>query len=80
MWGVAELHPDYFDSVYRSMIAAGESAGNLVPMLDRLAALIRRRLHVRTTVIGALVYPILVLNLICTLRFILPEYFSILSR
>jgi type II secretory pathway component PulF len=51
--------PDYFDEVYRNMIAAGETSGKLVIVLDRLAQLIRKRIHVRRTVQGAMIYPIL---------------------
>ncbi len=52
-----EVRPDYFDAVYRNMIQAGESAGKLTTVLDRLAQLIRKRLHVRRTVRGAMIYP-----------------------
>ena len=32
-------HPEYFDSVYCSLVAVGESAGNLSVMLERLTKL-----------------------------------------
>lgn len=54
-------HPRYFDPVCISLVEAGESGGNLSPMLDRLANLTRRRLHVRNSVIGAIIYPSLLL-------------------
>jgi len=54
-------HPEYFEGVDCSLIAAGESSGTLVTMLDRLAAYKRKQLHVRNTVIGAMIYPALVL-------------------
>lgn len=56
-------HPRAFDSVARSLIAAGEASGNMQGMLERLAVLARRRQHVRGSIIGAMVYPTL---LICT--------------
>jgi len=43
--------------VVRSLVAAGESGGRLDAMLDRLAKLVRQQLKVRTTLIGAMVYP-----------------------
>jgi type IV pilus assembly protein PilC len=54
-----EARPDYFDAVYRNMIAAGESAGKLTTVLDRLAQLIRKRLHIRRTIRSAMIYPCL---------------------
>ena len=54
-----ETRPEYFDQIYRNMIAAGESAGKLTTVLDRLAQLIRRRLQVRRTIRGAMIYPTL---------------------
>ncbi len=58
-----EARPEYFDSVYRSLIAAGESSGNLLPMLDRLASLKQRNLRVRNSIIGAMLYPVLLLGI-----------------
>jgi len=52
-----EEHSEYFDSVYCSLIAAGESGGNLTRMLDRLATLKQKQLRVRNSMIGAMVYP-----------------------
>jgi type II secretory pathway component PulF len=53
------LHPAIFDEVTRSLIAAGESSGQLAPMLDRVATLIRQQLRTQRTMRGALVYPAL---------------------
>jgi type IV pilus assembly protein PilC len=72
-------YPDHFDSVARSLIAAGESSGNFDAMLDRLAVLTRKQLYVRRLVIGALVYPSLLLTvsvgvLVVMLTFVLPRF------
>lgn len=52
-----ESHADCFDPIYRSLIAAGESSGHLLEMLDRLACLKQKQLRVRNCVVGALIYP-----------------------
>lgn len=72
-------HPHYFDSICRSLVAAGESAGNLPIMLDRLAMLARKQLQVRRSIIGASVYPALLMVvalsvLVVLLTFVLPRF------
>jgi type II secretory pathway component PulF len=72
-------HPQYFDIVSRSLVAAGESAGNLPEMLERLAVLMRKQLHVRRSIIGATIYPSLLVTvalavLITLLTFVLPRF------
>lgn len=72
-------HPEYFDPICRSMIEAGETGGNLVAMLDRLAVLVRKQVHVRNSIIGAMIYPILLLTvatnvLLVMLLFVLPRF------
>ncbi len=71
--------PDYFDAVCRSLVAAGEASGELAKMLDRLATLTRRQVKLRSTVIGALVYPCLLcavgIGVVITLfMFVLPRF------
>lgn len=55
---------DVFDSVFCSLVAAGESSGQLDKMLNRLAMLTRREAHVRSSVMAAMMYPML-LTIIC---------------
>ena len=74
-----DSHPDVFDPVCRSLISAGESGGSFDQMLDRLATLTRRQMHVRNAVIGALVYPMLLVvvavSVLATmLLFVLPRF------
>lgn len=47
-----------FPPLYRAMVSAGESAGTLGPILERLAALLERQADIRSKIIGAIAYPI----------------------
>ena len=51
------LEPASFPPVYRAMVAAGESAGNLPDILSRLANLLERQAEIRSRLVGALSYP-----------------------
>ena len=59
-----ESRSDVFDPVFVSLVAAGESSGQLDKMLNRLAMLTRRQAHVRSSVIAAMMYPLL-LTVVC---------------
>jgi type IV pilus assembly protein PilC len=74
-----EVHPRYFDTVARSLVRAGESGGKLEVMLNRLAELTNQQLKIRQTVLGALVYPILLIAVSLVvlgvmLCFVLPRF------
>jgi type II secretory pathway component PulF len=56
-------HPAYFNAVCRNLIAAGESSGTLPAMLERLSRLTRWQLSIRRKLVGALVYPSLLIVL-----------------
>lgn len=72
-------NPQYFDPVARSLVRAGESGGRLAPMLQRLSELSRQQEKVRSSLLGAMVYPCL---LICValavmgvmVGFVLPRF------
>ncbi len=51
-----------FDAVFRSLVAAGESSGHLDAMLMRVAVLTRKQAQIRSNVLGALMYPILLMG------------------
>ena len=72
-------HPQCFDPVCRSLVAAGEAGGNLANMLDRLATMTRKQMQTRSAIIGALIYPSLLITvaigvLLLMLLFVLPRF------
>ena len=50
--------PKSFPAVYRAMVAAGESAGGLEQVLERLADYLEKEQAIRNRITGALVYPV----------------------
>ncbi|MGH7130759.1 MAG: type II secretion system F family protein [Phycisphaerales bacterium] len=56
-----EQHPGWFDPVARSLVAAGESRGQLADMLERLSHLVRQQTKIRQAFTGAMVYPCLLM-------------------
>lgn len=73
-----EDHPKHFDAVYRSLIAAGESGGQLPAMLDRLSLITRKQMKVRSTIKGALSYPIMLL--VISLKVVVVMLLVVLPR
>ncbi|MEZ6190767.1 MAG: type II secretion system F family protein [Phycisphaerales bacterium] len=72
-------HPQRFDAIYRNLVAAGETSGKLPLMLDRLAQLARKQLQTRNTIVGALVYPsllvVVAVGVLCLmLTVVLPRF------
>lgn len=61
-FGLAESmgeFPQVFSQLYRAMVAAGEKSGHLENVLNRLADYTEQRQHMRSQLIQALVYPVI---------------------
>lgn len=72
-------HPDSFDTIAVSLIHAGETGGKLEVMLERLSKLTRQRQKLRSAVLGAMVYPTLLISvsvgvLSLMIGFVLPRF------
>ena len=55
-------HPKIFDRLYVNMVKAGEAGGVLETILNRLADFMEKSLRLRRRIVGASIYPIVVLS------------------
>ena len=72
-------HPRLFDRTYITLIKASEATGALGPMLERIAAYLRKEVETRGKVRAALAYPTVMLAIavavtIFLLTYILPKF------
>lgn len=54
-------HPKHFSNLYVNMVKAGESSGNLDVVLARLTEFLEAQIELRGKIIGAMVYPIIMM-------------------
>jgi type IV pilus assembly protein PilC len=78
-------HPKVFSRLYIAMVEAGEAAGILDIVLDRVAMQIEKQEAIRRRVKGAMVYPILVFTFACLvlsamLLFLIPIFVKIFAQ
>ena len=78
-------HPKVFSRLYVAMVEAGEAAGILDIVLDRVAVQIEKSEAIRRRVKGAMIYPILVfvfaiLVLCAMLLFLVPIFVKIFAQ
>ena len=67
-------HPQVFDSVYRSLVRAGEEGGNLPEVLLRLADHLGSAARLRGQVLGAFIYPVFLLLMGAAAVFVLMTF------
>jgi type IV pilus assembly protein PilC len=78
-------HPKEFSNLYRNMINAGEQAGSLPEVLDRLIYLIEHEHKVKSDIKSALQYPItiviaLALAFYVLLNFVIPKFVTTFKK
>ena len=78
-------HPKIFDRLFVSMVEAGEAAGILDEVLDRVAYQIEKSTQIKRRVKGAMLYPTMVLifaSLVLTglLMFLVPVFVNIFGQ
>jgi len=72
-------HPKAFDRLYVNMIKAGETGGVLDAILQRLADFREKSARLKRRILGAMVYPAVVLTVACLIltaimTFIIPKF------
>jgi len=80
-----EKHPKVFSRLYVAMVEAGEAAGILDIVLDRVAFQIEKDTQIKRRVKGAMIYPTMVLIfatlvLIGMLMFLVPVFVGIFAQ
>jgi type IV pilus assembly protein PilC len=78
-------HPKVFSRLYVSMVEAGEAAGILDQVLDRVAFQIEKDTQIKRRVKGAMIYPVMVLIfatlvLVGMLLFLVPIFVKIFAQ
>ena len=78
-------HPKIFERLFVSMVEAGEAAGILDEVLDRVAFQIEKQTQIKRRVKGAMLYPTMVLTfatlvLVGLLLFLVPVFVKIFGQ
>jgi len=78
-------HPRTFDKLYVNMVKAGEAGGVLDVILQRLAAFMERMEALRRKIIGASIYPVVVIIIaiavvLLIMTFIVPKFEEVFKQ
>lgn len=78
-------YPQVFSEMYRAMVAAGEHAGFLGPVLEQLAEYTERRQHSGQKLRMAMIYPFILLGvavavIVALMVFVVPELVGIFAQ
>lgn len=85
LWQSLSNHPKHFNTMFVSIIKAGETSGTLPVIIDRLASYREKTMILRKQVRSALMYPLVIFLagiavLILFLVFVLPEFESLFAN
>jgi len=75
-------HPDHFSDLYINMVRAGEAAGSLAVIFERLSEFERTRDDLRNYIISSMIYPVLLAgvglcSILILLNFVVPRFATI---
>jgi len=78
-------HPRTFDKLYVNMVKAGEAGGVLDVILQRLAAFMERMEALKRKIIGASIYPAVVITIavavvLAIMKFIVPKFAEVFEQ
>ena len=80
-----EKHPKAFDSLYIHTVRAGEAGGVLDQILRKLAEFMEKAMALKRRVVGAMVYPTMVIGVACIIlgvimKYIVPRFEEIFTK